>query len=364
MRANSWFGLVFSTCALACGAAGGARQGDGDGSVSGQGAGGTARGQDGTGSLVLPIDPSASSASGGSDACIDVSVTFERLIPTVVLLIDQSNTMVIPFEPGAQGRTRWNTVRDVLMDPVTGLVPRLQASVRFGLALFSAKSPVVCPELTQVSIALGNYQAMHDIYAGQEVLDHTPTAESLDAVTHELAAFAEPGPKVVVLATDGNPDNCANLDDNNSPDGGAASKALVIAAAERAFEQGISTYVISVGDEVAEEHLAHLAKAGRGGASDATFYQALQTEALVSAFESILHGVLSCDFRLDGTVQMPDAPRGSVRLDDAELAYGAPDGWDMPAPDTVRLHGASCEKAKVSAERLGIRFPCGTLTPR
>ena len=49
---------------------------------------------------------------------------------------------------------------------------------------------------------------------------------------------------------------------------------------------------------------------------------------------------------------------------DGSVRRGTPDGWDMPAPDTVRLHGASCDKAKLSAEHLGIQFPCGTLKPR
>jgi hypothetical protein len=362
MRLRIWFVLLGLLPAFACSARGegasgdaGAQQGAAGSSVSGAG---------GSPMLMLPGALPGASGSGASDACIDVSVQFERETPSVVLLIDQSNTMTIPFEPGAQGRSRWNTVRDVLMDPTTGLVPNLQNAVRFGLALYSAKSPDICPELARVSLALGNYEAIRDLYAGQEVLHHTPTSESLSAVTKELASYAEPGPKAVVLATDGNPDNCKNLDDNNSPDGGASSKALVIKAAEEAFAQGISTFVISVGDEISEQHLADLAKAGRGGAADATFYRALETEALTHAFDSILKSVISCDFKLNGTVSGNDAPRGSVMLDGQSLEHGGPDGWDMPATDTVRLQGAACDQAKLSADQLDIEFPCGTIVPK
>ena len=84
----------------------------------------------------------------------------------------------------------------------------------------------------------------------------------------------------------------------------------------------------------------------------------------MSAFDDILTGVLSCDFTLNGTVQPKDAPRGSVKLDDMSLGYGAADGWDMPDAGTVRLHGQACERAKQSADKLAIQFPCGTIVPR
>lgn len=368
MRASFGFGVAAAVCALGCSAAGG-KQADGGAPSSGGAAGssGFSPGSGAVGSqpqLTVPGGSESSTGSGGSDACIDVQLKFERVIPTVVLLIDQSHTMVIPFEPGALGRSRWNTVRDVLMDPQTGFVPKLQAAARFGLTLYSAKDSSMCPQLTQVAVALDNYQALEDIYARQEPLDNTPTAESLDAVARQLAAYTEPGPKVIVLATDGNPDNCQNPDDNNSPDGGATSKALVIDAAQRAFAQGISTYVISVGDEAAEEHLLNLAKAGQGGAPDAKFYRALETSELVQAFDSILQGVVTCDFTLNGTVQPKDSARGDVKLDDVALGYGDADGWDMPDSGTVRLHGAACERAKVSADHLSILFPCGTIVPK
>lgn len=370
MRPVFWLGVAAAVCSLGCSAASGSgRDGDSGGSnANGSGAASNQGAQGALGGSAVLMLPEATSGSvsgvGGSDACIDVSVKFERVTPTVLLLIDQSHTMVIPFEPGATGRSRWNTVRDVLMDPTSGLVPRLQDAVRFGLTLYSAKTPEMCPALTEVQIGLGNYQAIKDAYTGQEPLDNTPTSESLEAAAKELAAYGEPGPKVIVLATDGNPDNCGNLDDNNNPDGGAASKALVIAAAERAFAQGISTYVISVGDEAAEAHLTNLAKAGRGGAPDATFYRALETETLVSAFNSILNGVLTCDFTLNGTVLPKDAPRGSVQLDDMSLTYRDENGWDMPDSGTVQLHGAACERAKQSADHLAIQFPCGTIVPK
>src|SRR5689334_16198961 len=191
--------LVSLLGVLGCSAASGGKSGDGGPDV-GLGSNATA-GSSSTGSepgLQLPGASDAGSNGSSPDACIELKVEFERLTPTVMLLIDQSHTMVIPFEEGPGGRSRWNTVRDILTDPTSGLIPKLQDSVRFGLALYSAKSPVVCPALTEVSIALDNYQAIRDVYATQEVLDHTPTSESLTAVAGELAKYPEPGPKVIV----------------------------------------------------------------------------------------------------------------------------------------------------------------------
>ena len=94
------------------------------------GSGGT--GGTGTGNFV---SSSVSTGSGGDapDSCADVTVTFEKQIPTVVLLIDQSGSMTESFGNG----TRWNVLYDTLMDPGTGLVKALETDVRFGLALYT-----------------------------------------------------------------------------------------------------------------------------------------------------------------------------------------------------------------------------------
>ena len=59
-----------------------------------------------------------------------------------------------------------------------------------------------------VSIALDNHAAIDAVYGNNNPQDETPTGESIDAVAGQLAAFEENGPKIIILATDGEPDTC------------------------------------------------------------------------------------------------------------------------------------------------------------
>ena len=73
-----------------------------------------------------------------------------------------------------------------------------------------------------------------------------------------------------------------------------------------------------------------LAVAGSGGDATAEAFTALDTEALVNAFEQIIGSVRTCDFTLHGTVTPGDAPRGAVLVDGEALVFGDPNGWTMP----------------------------------
>jgi len=82
------------------------------------------------------IDDLDTGGSGGSEAtCVDLDVDFQRVTPTVMLLIDQSGSMVTSFE---DGDTRWETVQKTLTTPETSLLKKLDTSVRFGMALYTS----------------------------------------------------------------------------------------------------------------------------------------------------------------------------------------------------------------------------------
>jgi len=130
--------------------------------------------------------------------CIQQGIEFESLTPTVVLLVDRSASMTADFG----GQDRWNTIRDILVEPTMGFVALLQDKVRFGLTLYTgltADDPggPSCPNLIDVPIAFSNYQMIHDVFMANEVGNNTPTAESFTVVTGTLAAYQDdpPGPK-------------------------------------------------------------------------------------------------------------------------------------------------------------------------
>src|SRR6478609_8614367 len=246
--------------------------------------------------------------TAGASSCIDVDVEFTPQIPTVLFLIDQSRSMTNERGFGDAVKSavdagtytlgdcptnndwRWNVVRDVLMNPTKGLVKPLEDRVRFGLTLYSShngrvkpvapgmpSNPVeldparACPELVNVPIALNNADAMLAQFTCSSLAVDTPTGESLLAVAESLKAFAEPGPKVIVLATDGEPHSCdcPNFDNVTSrvPDnckGANAEQAQqdekdqVVANAKAIHADEITVHVINVstpGEASLQQHL-------------------------------------------------------------------------------------------------------------
>jgi von Willebrand factor type A domain len=308
----------------------------------------------GVATTVSPTDPTALEA--GSEGCNEVMVSVEPVIPTIVLLVDQSGSMTEDFS----GQTRWDALYDTLMGP-TGSVITLQSDVRFGLTLYSSTDGFEggqCPQLTEVGPALDNFAAMDAVYAPADPIDETPTGESLALVATALAAFAEPGPKAIVLATDGEPDTC----EVPNPQQGQPES---IAAVQAAFDAGVSTFVISVGNEVGEAHLQEVANAGVGKAVDdanpAPFYVALDAGDLVDAFGEIIGGFISCEIPIDGIVELPQACDGTLLLDGVELT--CPDDWHMLDESTIELLGEACATWKDGQPHgVAATWPCGAVS--
>jgi hypothetical protein len=200
------------------------------------------------------------------DGCVQDQVKVTSPIPTVIMLIDQSGSMNEQFGSG----NRWNVLRDALIDKSTGIISTLESNVRFGLALYTSEngfgsdSPAkTCPIITEVAPALNNYAAIAAKYLANDWKDDTPTGESLDAAVKILDGVSADGPKVIVLATDGEPDTCADPDTGEQSVRDAA-RALSVSAVQNAFKKQITTYVISVGNEVGHDHLRAVANAGQG----------------------------------------------------------------------------------------------------
>ena len=291
-----------------------------------------------------------------TSGCGEVTVTLEPVVPTIVLLIDQSGSMTADFG----GQDRWSAVYETLMDPDDGVVAQLESQVRFGVTLYTSEDGnegPECPLLTSVEAALENREAIDAQYGPATPNDETPTGESLQAVATSLAALDFEGPKAVVLATDGEPDTC----DTPNPQEGQPE---ALAAAEFAFGEGISTFIISVGDDVGADHLQEMANVGVGKAPDdpmpAPYYEALDAGQLVEAFNEIIGTFISCELSIDGEVDLDQACEGTVRLDGEVLECGV--DWDVPDESTLLLVGEACELLKDGASHsVDASWPCGAI---
>ena len=304
--------------------------------------------------LDMPVEttlPDPTNAEA-EDGCTEVTVMVTPVIPTVVLQVDQSGSMTDDFD----GTPRWDALYQTLMEP-GGVVDALQSDVRFGLALYSSENGnegPTCPMLTEVPPALDNHAAIDAVYDAADPIDETPTGESLALVAEGLAMFAEPGPKAIVLATDGEPDTCATP----NPQEGQPE---VISAVQAAYADGIETFVISVGDEVGAPHLQEVANAGVGKPVDdpdpAPYYIALDAAELVDAFDEIISGFISCELAIDGIVDLDQQCEGTVLLDGVELE--CPVEWHMLDESTLELLGAACETLKDGmSHEIDATWPC------
>ncbi|HKO90653.1 MAG TPA: hypothetical protein VJU61_05850, partial [Polyangiaceae bacterium] len=150
-------------------------------------------------------DPSFSDEDieGVQDRCNELGAQFEKIVPSVVVLVDRSKSM---FEnnSGPVRAALWDPLADALTNATDGVIPLLESEVRFGFAAYNSDAAQVtaaCPSLASVPISLDNGAAISTAYAAAGVVPNgyykwdTPTAESVRAVTAELTQLAEPGPK-------------------------------------------------------------------------------------------------------------------------------------------------------------------------
>jgi hypothetical protein len=327
------------------------------------GAQGTSTGNVGSDTGVATLgfgeDDSGSSTTMG---CPSTAVEFEPLLPTVVLLVDQSGSMTSSFA----GVPRWNAVRDALTDPVTGVVANLEDDVRFGLSLYTSHNGFgnsgtnECPILTEVAPAVGNYTAIDDTFDGASPDSETPTGESIEAVTAALVADTDPNPKIIVLATDGEPDTCAQPNPQNGQD-------EAIEAAEAAFAAGIQTFIISVGSDISESHLQDMANAGVGwmpGDEDAPFYVPSDQDALAAAFDEIINGVRSCVLTLSTPILPGHYDDGTVTINGAEIPFEDADGWQVNSATEIELLGAACDLIQEGDVEITVEFSCDAIIPQ
>jgi len=360
----------------------------------------------GRGGAFVLLPPEEPGAGGAPGVCSSLQVV--PGIPTVLILVDNSSSM---FEP--TDKSPWNLLYSTLMAD-DGAIKALASKVRFGFTSFKGNAMArmnetdeTCATLTSVPIALDNFAAIDKTYTmlGAEWMPgikwETPTGHALSRAAADLAAFTgdPPGPKSILLVTDGNPNTCQIVDPQCGQD-------LSVKAVQDAFTAGIKTFVVGIGEVIVgnvgceptwgrcgPDHLQDLANAGLGlpvapppetfvwqscadaygrelqGTYDAAgmpgeakFYTAENAAQLTSAIEELLTA-LACTVEMD--VRVTGNPAlGSVLVGVGKepQVYGDPNGWKLEDNRyQVTLQGAACEKFKAE-QTLDINFPCDPLT--
>jgi hypothetical protein len=210
--------------------------------------------------------------------------------------------------------------------------------------------------LTTVAPAIDNYEAIRGVYEPADVIEDTPTGDSIDAVLDQFFSAPSEDPVVIVVATDGEPDRCEELDPQNG-------QAEAVAAVERAYDLGIRTFMISVGEgTVSAEHMQDMANAGIGE-DGAPYWVAGDDQGLRDALTAIVGGQLSCVVALNGELTLEIACEGTVLLNGRPLTCDAPDGWRAVDETHIELQGAACDELQGTPDALlEATFPCEAVT--
>jgi von Willebrand factor type A domain len=316
-----------------------------------------------------PSGKAGNNSSGGGGAGVDIDdcatgiARTSRITPRVVLVLDGSCSMSTNYPAnGERSATmctqnpngRWAAVRNALIGQ-NGVVTRLDGVVEFGLAVFGTSPQCPIPA-TPIDPGLNNLQpiqaALPDVQPGM----FTPTGLALDWVYDNMFSTAdvdaEPGPQILILATDGEPNSCDSADTNYQPSIDALNKGNML---------GVTTYVISLADAAGEfhDHLQTLANIG-ANTDQATLYTPATPDDLEADLELLVGGAVGCDVALNGQVDTDHTCEGVVTLNGNPVPCNDKDGWILPDARHIRLQGKACDTLKASkTAELDADFPCG-----
>ncbi len=301
------------------------------------------------------VDEDEAGEGDGFD-CPVAEVELTPQTPTIVLLVDRSASMDDDFG----GVSRWQAVGQTLFDVDVGVVSPLQDDIRFGLALYDNPDEApMCPRVESTIPALDSLAEMSALFASAQPAGDTPTGMALSQVAETFVQDPTPGDKVIVLATDGEPDTC----EQPNPDEGQAE---AVAAASAAYASGVRTVIVSVGGGISADHLQDMANAGAGvgpGDPQATYHQALDETSLIDAFAEIISGVRDCTIDLD-TPLLPQAiDLCQVTINGDPVPFDENEGWKLNDTQEIELVGGACDAIQDGEIVIEMNCDCEAIDP-
>jgi hypothetical protein len=298
--------------------------------------------------------------------CVDIRRRYTPTPPTVILLIDQSASMNERFG----GSTRWDVLRQSIIDPDDGLLGWLDEGANVGLTLYTSLDGYgrgrQCPLLEQVEVQIDNAEAIRRFYASAEPMPggDTPTGDAIDAVVASMQALNAGPARYVLVLTDGVPDTCAEPNPQNGLD-------ETVDAVERAYAGGVIVRTVGVSPAVERRGLQRLANASAGRPLDLVYgtdpdavqplYADTESRALAAQLRGVIGDVRNCTVELGTLVGDARAFDGRVVLDGVPLEHDSANGWSFVDDDTIRVHGDACNRVLGDGQTLEVTFPCSEL---
>jgi hypothetical protein len=313
--------------------------------------------------------------SGNVEAtCGDTTITPNQAPVDVLIVLDRSDSMGYSMgddcycasypanlrqgslcnpQPADCG-DRW-TVVSAAVDQTVAANPQLN----WGLDLFSAPSSPACSVslVPQVLIGTNNVLPIQSLLATMDLQLWTPTAAAVNAARMYLETVTDGNDKVILLATDGEP-NCMNGKASSEDDMANTAAAVAAAAAE-----GYPVYVVGIGPAFAVANLDQLAQAGGTG----HYYPAESAESLAESLATISKIVsTTCEFQTP--MSPPDDSKVWVYVDKTlinQVATSTEDGWRFGATSSnIVLTGSYCADLLAGApSTVQIIFGCKDYIP-
>jgi hypothetical protein len=244
--------------------------------------------------------------------------------------------------------TRWPAMISALETTFSQTV-----GIQWGLKLFptpdaTSSSSCLVNKGIEVAIQPGSAAQIRTVVQGVTPSSSTPTAKAVEVATEYLKTIADQSSKVILLATDGQP-NCAGGSSSSSDVQGTAG---AITAARAA---GFRVFVIGIGPAV-----GNLDAFANAGGTD-HYYPATSAGELASALSSISQAVIGCAYTI--SVSPPDPDSLAVYLDGNLVNKDSADGWSFGGTSqTIVLRGKTCASV-TTASRVQVFFGCPGTTP-
>ena len=248
--------------------------------------------------------------------------------------------------------SRWPTLTSAVNTTIAATT-----GIRWGLKFFSSPGGSgrnsSCNVNTGVEVAISDSSAaaIKTQIGNTSPGNNTPTAAAITNATAYLKTVNDQNNKVILLATDGEP-NCkagGNSGDSDVPG--------TVSAIGAALAAGFKVYVIGIGPSVG--NLDNFAQAGGTGKS----FPATSPQDLATALAAISQAVTTCTFALARTP--PDVNNIAVYLDKNLVDQDPTNGWSLgPNSQTIILNGTSCDRiTSGAATQVQVLFGCPGISP-
>jgi len=290
-------------------------------------------------------------ADDGGWMCGRVTSTALRSTTEALLVLDRSGSMgkslvsdcLCSAGTGDEGGSacgnttdctdRWTAVKNAV-----GKIIASTVDIHWGVTLFPTPADSLCSVSPTPQLPVG-----HDSGATEQApLDaippggNTPTAAAISAATAYLSFLTDQNLRLIVLATDGEPNSGVGQPSPTSNDLEAA-----VAAITAAGRAGFPVYVRGAGPSV--DGLDTMATAGGTG----RYYPATAPEQLSAALSAYTQYLTSCTLTLP--VPPPDPNNVAVYVDKQVVAKNPTNGWTYgTSTSTIALSGSYCDNLRVA----------------